>query len=186
MSAKVEWQSQLCLIVCSLAQSFFGRNCATMAQSTVDKLLNLLEDIRHVKNITKFSQEEFREMLPSEDCMKDCTVEELRDIKRNANLRSSSMDKTNDKLKYYNIVKVFLEEEERKRPIDEQFPFVRIDMDDFDEVIEIHEQTAQRNIEFLQPDGACSSETVWCISGFEWLGLLGRPINRRKNIQEKR
>ena len=71
-------------------------------------------------------------MLPSDDCMKDCTVEQLRDIKRTANLRSSSMDKTNDKLKYYNIVKVFLEEEERKHPIDEQFPFVRIDMDVFD------------------------------------------------------
>ena len=97
--------------------------------SAIDTLLRILEDIHRGTGTAKLSLEQIIEMLPD---MKDCTVEELRNIKGTANLLSSPLNKTDEKLKYYQTVKVYLEKAERERPIDEQFPYVRSDMDEFD------------------------------------------------------
>lgn len=98
----------------------------------MDALLSVLEDVHRGTSITKISLSQFSDMLTDKYDVKECTVEQLRGIKGTANLLSSSMDKTNDKLKYYQSVKVHLENAERERPIEEQFPFVRTDMDEFD------------------------------------------------------
>ena len=95
-------------------------------------MLSVLEDIHRGTSITKMSLDQFSDMLNEKCAVKNCTVKQLRGIKGTANLLSSSIDKTNNKLKYYQAVKVQLEKAERECPIEEQFPFVRTDMDEFD------------------------------------------------------
>ena len=98
----------------------------------VDALLGVLDDIHRGTSIIKMSLDLFNNMLTEKYEVNKYTVEQLRDIKGTANLRTSSLDKTNEKLKYYQAVKVHLEKAERMRPIEEQFPFVRTDMIEFD------------------------------------------------------
>lgn len=80
----------------------------------------------------KISLDIFNNMLTEKYEVNEYSVEQLRDIKGTANLLASSIDKTNDKCKYYQAVKVHLEKAERMRPIEEQFPFLRTDMIEFD------------------------------------------------------
>ena len=88
-----------------------------------------MEDIHRGTIITELSLEKLKEMLPDE---KDCTVGQLRIMKGTANLHSSQLSKTDQKLRDYQTIKLYLEKAERERSIDEQFPYVRTDMDEFD------------------------------------------------------
>ena len=99
---------------------------------SVDALLGVLDDIHRGTSIIKMPLDLFNNMLTEKYEVNKYTVEQLRGIKGTANLRTSSLDKTNEKLKYYQAVKVHLEKAERMRPIEEQFPFLRTDMIEFD------------------------------------------------------
>ena len=107
----------------------FDAKFSQKMSSSVDTILRMLEDLHRGTNTTELSLEQFKEMLPD---VKDCTVEQLRSMKGTANLLSSPLTKTDEKLKYYQTINVYLEKAEREHPIDEQFPYVRTDMDEFD------------------------------------------------------
>ena len=93
-------------------------------------LVNILEDLRGEGRILNLSLDEFRKQLPAKGSISLCSVVQLRKVKSTADVLSFSMDKRNPRLKFYQEIKKYLEEEERSRPIDEQFPFVRTDIDD--------------------------------------------------------
>ena len=98
----------------------------------IETLLDIIEDVRRRSSIINLSLDDFRDLLPDKKSISRCSVNELREIKATATLRSSAIDKADPRLKYYDAIKLYLEAEERSRPIEEQFPHVRTDMDEFD------------------------------------------------------
>ena len=104
----------------------------TTSQEPIETLLDIIDDLRRGESIIDLSLDDFRDLLPDKKTISRCSVNELRGIKATATLSSSAIDEADPRLKFYTAVKLYLEGEERSRPIEEQFPHVRTDMDEFD------------------------------------------------------
>ena len=104
------------------------------------------------------SLDEFRTMLEDLVAWTDIAIEDIRVLQKEIKKCSFGLDKRNSESKFFVALENHLSLEEQRRPIDEQFPFVRTDLDQLSTITESMTKTTK----FLDNAGLNRSRVMEC------------------------